>query len=149
MSKLVHTKKSEHFLGEIVLDPVTNKKRIAHNSERYLQHFLNTKTKVGEKVSITITTQQLKRTLRQNRYYWANINHISEQTGNDADDLHNLFKGMFLGSGIVSVMGHKVRRTKSTTELSVTDFGEYIDKIAEFTEIEPLPVENWELAKPK
>lgn len=146
MSKLVHTNKSEHFLGKIVMDEETGKKRITHNSERYLQHFLNTKTKVGEKVSITITTQQLKRTLRQNRYYWANLQHISDQGSNDPEDLHNLFKGLFLSKGVVNVLGHRVRRTKSTTDLSVTGFAEYMEKIAELTGIELLPIENWELA---
>lgn len=72
------------------------------------------------------------------RYYWVYINTISDDTGEHKDDLHELFSGKFLGQGIREIFGHKVRRKKSTTTLSTSEFLEYLADIYHLTEI-PLP----------
>lgn len=65
------------------------------------------------------------RTDEQNRYYWAFLNEFSDYSGTDSDDLHNFFKDKFLtdrASGL----------TASTTDLCVSAFADYLDKIAAF-----------------
>ena len=85
--------------------------------------------------------------MAQNRYYWgAYLPIISEETGeNDLERLHELFKGLFLTKTIAEVLGKKVRITKSTTELSVSEFMEYITNIEEFTGITSPPTENYDI----
>lgn len=95
---------------------------------------------------MVLTNKKPKRTIAQNNYYWLYLGIIEKETGNLADDMHKLFKGKFLSNAIVEVFGEKVRREKSTTELTVTEFSEYIEKIAVFTGIQPPPVENFDSA---
>ncbi len=148
MSSLVHSHKSEIFAGEIIYEKTANKKKLRLNAERYFQHFLNTKTNVGDRVTVKVTNQKPKRTTQQNRYYWGvYLPLISEKTGeDDLDRLHELFKGMFLTKTIAEVLGKKVRITKSTTDLTVSEFCEYVLNIEAFTSVEAPPTENYDLA---
>lgn len=117
------------------------------NHPMYIRHELN-KYKAGEKVTCYYTNEQLKRTEAQNRYYWGvYLPMISAETGNDIDDLHILFKGKFLSKGVVEVMGHKIRRAKSTTELSAGQFSEYIQRIEELTGVLAPPTEEYNFGK--
>lgn len=126
-----YTKTSKGFSGVIV--ERGGMKEWQANHPIYLRHEIN-KYKAGDKVTCYYTQEKLKRTEAQNRYYWgAYLPMISAETGNDIDDLHTLFKGMFLSKGIVEVLGHKVRQAKSTTELTAGQFSEYISRIEELT----------------
>ena len=148
MSKLLNTFKSESFAAEIVLDKQANRKRVKINADRYYQHFLNTKLKEGDHVTVTVTNKKPKRTEQQNRYYWGvYLPILAQETGeDDVERLHELFKGMFLTKTIAEVLGKKVRITKSTTDLSVVDFIEYILAIEKYTGIQAPPTENYNLA---
>lgn len=148
MSSLVHSHKSESFAGEVVWEKTANKKRLKLNADRYFQHFLNIKTKVGDRVTVKITNQKPQRTVQQNRYYWGvYLPLIADKTGeDDLERLHELFKGMFLTKTIAEVLGKKVRITKSTTDLTVSEFCEYVLDIEKFTEVEAPPTENYDLA---
>jgi len=83
-----------------------------------------------------------KRTLNQNSYYWVYLEVIAKETGNDKDDLHELFKSIFLPSKVVKIKGkkhtHEFTRKKSTTELTRSEFSEYMERICAYTEV-PLP----------
>lgn len=143
---LAHTYKSNHFAAEVAHVPY-GKKMLKFNSEISLRHFIN-KLEVGEKLSVTIAQHKPRRTQSQNNYYWGvYLPLISQETGeSDLDRLHELFKGKFLTREIVEVLGEKVRIKKSTTDLSVSDFGQYIMNIEDFTGIVAPPVENYDLA---
>ena len=78
------------------------------------------------------------RSLNQNSYYWFYLEIIARETGNTADMLHRLFKGLFLPKEIVKFKGKEYPMSGSTTKLSKTDMGEYLDKIAAECEV-PLP----------
>lgn len=142
-----YTTRTEQFAGEIVREKLTPNNRLKIESSRFYQHQLN-KMKPGEKVSIYISNKKPKRTEQQNRYYWGvYLPLVSQETGEaDLDRLHNFFKGKFLTTGIHEVLGEKVRMTKSTAQLSVGEFNEYIVNIAALTNVEPPPTENYALA---
>lgn len=140
---LSYTYRSKTFSGKIF--SVNGKKEWKPESELWLKHELQ-KYNVGDKVTMMLTNRKPKRTEAQNNYYWLYIHLVATETGNNADDLHSLFKGKFLGSQIVEVMGEKVRRTRSTTDLSVGEFIDYIIKIEAFTEIQAPPTESFGLA---
>lgn len=137
---LVHTFRTQSFAGVIELDRATGRKKLVIKAEAYFKNQLN-KFQVGTAVSVYITDKKPKRTENQNRYYWLYVGMIAAETGNDQDELHELFKGKFLTEKIVYVLGEPVRMKKSTTELSVTDFSEFISKIEVLTGILAPPAE--------
>ena len=134
--------RTEDFAGYI--EEVNGKKTLRINSPTFYQHQIN-KLKVGEKVSIYLSTKKPKRSEQQNRYYWGvYLPIISAETGEkDLQALHNLFRGKFLTTAIVEVLGEKVRLARSTTDLSVSEFIEYIMSIEALTGIEAPPTENY------
>ena len=82
------------------------------------------------------------RTGSQNNYYWLYLDIISMETGNDASELHEFFKRTLLPAKKVRITGkkkiHEFERETSTTELTKTEFGEYLDKICALVGV-PLP----------
>lgn len=76
---------------------------------------------------VTLEHIERDRTTLQNCFYWAMLNDIAEQTGNDVDDLHLHFRARFLQDRTV-----KPARIKSTTELTVSEFVRYIDQILSY-----------------
>lgn len=78
----------------------------------------------GGDYRITIEEVDAGRTNEQNRFYWAILNEIADQTGNSSDDLHETFRAMFLTD-----RGAVPPRIRSTTELDVREFITYIDQI--------------------
>lgn len=139
--------RSQSFAAVVRKSKVDGRASLNVVSNRFFQHQLN-KFQDEEKVTLEIHNRKPKRTEQQNRYYWgAYLPIIAKETGeHDLDALHELFKGKFLSDGIVEVLGEKVRKKKSTTDLGVGDFCEFIMNIQALTGIEPPPTENWELA---
>lgn len=69
----------------------------------------------------------------QNRFYWVYLGVISDETGDDARSLHQVFKSMFLPPKFVTMFGKEVQVSASTTELDKQQFGEYMERIAALT----------------
>ena len=129
-----------------VIEVVDGQNKIRISSPDWFQTQLN-KFEEGEKVSMYISNRRPKRSDAQNRYYFGvYLPLIAKETGEyNIDRLHNLFKGMFLTTGIVEVLGQKVRMTKSTTELSKNDFSEYIMAIEAETGVQAPPTADYGL----
>lgn len=92
----------------------------------------------GKKVVVEIELERSKRTLNQNAFYWLYLGVIEKETGNNATDLHELFKRKFLPPIPKKILGVDFRIPATTTQLTKAEFGEYLDKISAFTEI-PIP----------
>lgn len=92
----------------------------------------------GQDVLIGIDEKKPTRSAEQNNLYFLYLGVIAEETGHSKDDLHDLFKGKFLGGEVVEVFGEKVRQKKSTTKLNKNDFAEYLLAIEELTGV-PIP----------
>jgi len=91
----------------------------------------------GKDFSLIIDERKPTRSEQQNRYYWLYVQMISDETGYTKDEVHTLCKGKFLTREIKEVLGEKVRITKSTTDLTKSEFSEYILEIQNFTGITP------------
>lgn len=87
---------------------------------------------------VTISKYKKKRSLSQNAYYHAIVVPAVRMglidMGFDADKLdnestHELLKAKFLKEDLGNEHGEFVTRIKSTTELSTTDFMNYVDDI--------------------
>lgn len=127
-----------------------HRNRLKLSAPQFYQHALN-QYKPGDFVTVTITNKRPKRTVSQNNYYWgAYLPAIAEETGDyDLEALHEFFKRKFLAKETVEIFGEAVLKTKSTTELSVLEFSEYIEKIAALTNIQPPPTSNYFESPPK
>lgn len=137
--------RSQPFAARIAT--VDGEKKLIVESKPWYRHNLQ-KFKEGDHVTLEIHSRKPKRTEQQNRYYWGvYLPLIAHETGeHDLDALHELFKGKFLTEGIVEVLGQKVRKKKSTTELGRGEFSEFIMNIEAETGIEAPPTENYDLA---
>lgn len=71
------------------------------------------------------------RTKRQNRYLWGVVYKLlSDETGNDAEDLHEYFLGEYFGWEWVHVMRVKTQRPKHRSKnLRTNDFFEFVEFI--------------------
>lgn len=79
-----------------------------------------------------IKVERLKnsRSKQQNSYYWAVIlKTISESTGHSEEELHAIFKKMFLPKIFKKFGKRTVMISGSTTALSTDEFARYIDRI--------------------
>jgi len=113
------------------------------------------KTNLTGKVLIDIQNLPLKRSDRQNRYYWGVVIPLVKSCLESAgytlnlDDTHEVIKQQFNKKVIVSENGHEITLGQSTAKLSKDDFAVFIKKIESFT-IEnfntplPQPFENYE-----
>lgn len=76
-------------------------------------------------VEVIVRKPQQPRSLKENNYYWGVIiKMISEETGAFPDDVHYELKRMFLKQS-----GDKIPVLISTTNLSTTDFEEFLSKV--------------------
>lgn len=87
---------------------------------------------------ITLHKKTNSRSTKQNSFYWAYLTIVSEETGEDSNKLHYLFKQELLPPKFETVMGVEVELEKTTTKLNTQEFMDYMDRICAFTGI-PVP----------
>lgn len=96
------------------------------NKPRFQKYLLSlSRPNKPTKIEIIIKRYRKKRSVQQNRYYWLCLNFIGNEIGEDAEELHNTFKAMFLTDRT-----GKIPIVRSTTKLNTVQFTEYMDKIA-------------------
>jgi hypothetical protein len=78
------------------------------------------------------------RSNNQNKLYWAYLQIVENETGNNASDLHEMLKRTLLPPKFITVLGKEIKIPMSTTELNKSDFTIYLDKISALTGV-PLP----------
>lgn len=81
---------------------------------------------------VEIKRHQRKRSINQNSLYWSWLNIIGNDTGHDADELHDFFKARFLPVIEDEVAGEAFIRRPSTRKLTTLEMSEYMDKINSF-----------------
>jgi len=86
--------------------------------------------KEGQEVTIKVEKQKKNRTLDQNAWYWAGVlPTVAEYTGNSTEELHEIFKRMFLSPQFITYRDKQIKVPGSTTTLSTVEFSEYIEKV--------------------
>ncbi len=81
---------------------------------------------------VKVTCKRGKRSIDANALYWMWLNCISDETGNDKDDLHHFFKDKYLGIKRVVIFGDEFAKKLSTTDLDSKQFSQYLNKIQVF-----------------
>ena len=108
---------------------IKNGKVTFQDRERFDNHLLNYE---GKTVVVTVREQKERRSLNLNSYYWAVIvKLLSEETGYNKDEMHEVLKSMFLRTRY-QIKGVWVDSTKSTTKLSNKEMGEFIEEVKRF-----------------
>lgn len=103
------------------------------NKEKFLEWMAGQEGKF-----VTIELDTPLRSNQQNRYYWLYLGIIENETGENADDLHEFFKRKLLPPEWKTIRGEEIRLPRSTSGLNKNDFTEYLDKICALTGV-PLP----------
>lgn len=89
-------------------------------------------------VEITLRRKKRSRSTNQNRWYWGCIlAYISEATGYEPEELHELFKVKFLPKALTLTDGNGVIAEEgviggSTASLKTDEFGEYCERVRRF-----------------
>ncbi len=104
-----------------------------YNEARFRQALKENEGKV-----FRIEQEVSTRSLSQNKLYWKYLDLIEMETGNNANDLHELFRRTLLKPKVIKVLGREIVIPGSTTELKKHEFADYLDKISAETNI-PIP----------
>lgn len=80
---------------------------------------------------VVIRKKAKQRTTRQNRFYFGPVLEcFSNWMGDTKDNLHKLFKVKFLGVEKTIVDGVELVEPKSSADLTVEEFGLFLDKVS-------------------
>lgn len=125
------------------------------NRKAFLEHL---RTFIGCEIVITIEKKKRKRSELQNAYYHGvilpcvrmGLKDMGFQEYRTNEQVHDLLKYRFLKTDSANEHGQFIERIKSTTELSTSEFMDFIAEIqqfsAEFLNISiPEPNKDWKL----
>ena len=108
---------------------IKNGKVTFQDKEKFNSHLHNCE---GKNVVITMGEQKKRRSLNLNSYYWGvAVKLLSEHTGYDKDEVHEVLKSMFLRTKY-KINGVWIDGTKSTTKLSNQEMNEYLEQVKRF-----------------
>ena len=85
----------------------------------------------AKRVELTLAREKKARSLKANAYLWGVVYRtIAEWSGHDEDELHEVFKGMFLPAReLMFPTGEAVEARGSTKVLDSFAFAEYVSKV--------------------
>ena len=130
------------MISPVFWGKVKNAKLDLHDKDKFLLWLVKLE---GKDIELRVDKYREKRTDNQNRYYWIVCTIVAEETGHDPEEIHEIFKSMFLKTW--TKLKHKrIQRIQSTTELNTNLFVDYVDKCIRFAGQElnifvPLPGE--------
>jgi len=100
--------------------------------ESLVQSFFRENPQV-EKAVISLKEDRMNRTQRQNALYWIWVQYLADQTGYTKDAMHDILRDKFLGYREVKAKDKTIRALRSTTDLNVDEFKEYLQEIDFFS----------------
>ena len=83
----------------------------------------------GFTLDVEVREHKKTRTKKQSSLYWSLIGIIAKDKGYDSEDLHLALKIKFLGTTEKQIAGQTYIIPNSTTKLTTTQFGEYVDRV--------------------
>jgi len=103
-------------------------------AETCVAKILGIKTNQEEPYEVVIQKYKSKRSTEQNNRYWMLLREFSKETGHTPEELHNIMSAEILGyeSFDSKISDKTLTIPKSTTSLSVEEFGEYMQRVEQF-----------------
>lgn len=84
----------------------------------------------GKDVFVTIKPVRRTRSLPQNAWYWGCVLPlISEHTGHSVEELHEIFKRLFLPPKYIEYRGKEIKLPSSTTATDTLEFATFVDRV--------------------
>ena|SRR5688572_2286426 len=85
----------------------------------------------GKRLAITVARETQRRSLKANAYLWGVVYPtIAEWCGHDSEELHDVFKAMFLAPReLLLPTGELMNARGSTAVLDLEQFSEYVSKV--------------------
>lgn len=87
------------------------------------------KIPVDEVIELSLKPYKPTRSQQQNSRYWLIITKISDHTGHDKNELHEMFKNRFLGMQTTEIAGETITHQRSSAKLKVAEFQEYMERV--------------------
>ncbi len=144
-----YTYTSRSYAGVVVVDGSTHKKRVKIKAPLYYENEIN-KLKPGDEVSIVLTNRRAKRTEAQNNYWWGvylpAILAEGYGAGSALETHEDLARRFLTVKEWRNTHGQICYVRRSTTELTVGQFCDFIVNVHTETGVEPPPTENFGLA---
>jgi hypothetical protein len=89
------------------------------------------RTREGKGVSLKLARPKSTRTIEQNKLYWGTyLTAIAQHTGHTTEDVHEFVKEVLLPRRFVRIGEKEVEVKKTTTDLSVKEFSEFLERVA-------------------
>ena len=85
--------------------------------------------------TVEVIEKKSTRSISQNSLMWLWLTCISFETGNDRDELHDIFKKKWIEPKKIVLFGEEINRY-STADLNTTQFKYYLDHIQAFASTE-------------
>ncbi len=83
-----------------------------------------------DELTVTIEKRTLPRSNQQNKYYWgAVLPVIAQETGHTEEELHEIYKRMFLPRKTIKYKDHEYPVPGSTTDCDISDFTAYVERV--------------------
>lgn len=83
-----------------------------------------------DELEVTVEKHRSQRSNQQNRYYWGVVlNIIANETGHSTEELHEIYKRMFLPRKVIKYREREFPVPSSTTDCDISDFHEYIERV--------------------
>lgn len=83
-----------------------------------------------DELVVTIEKRKQQRSNQQNRYYWGVVLPvISHETGHSVEELHEIYKRMFLPRKLIKYKEREFPVPSSTTDCDISDFTSYIERV--------------------
>jgi len=115
---------------QFIVQEVNGSKAIVLNSPLHYKQWINSKTKVGEKGTITLSFKKLPRSQSQLNYYWVLVGYLAEYTGFTDDEIHEALMKLKFGTKKVKIGSETVEVRKSISSnarFPLVDMIELID----------------------
>ena len=77
-----------------------------------------------------------RRTLSQNKLYFAVLTEMANETGHTKDEMHDAMKTKFLPQQVIELAGEEVYIPGSSAKLDKAMFAEYVEKVIAFAATE-------------
>lgn len=85
----------------------------------------------GKAVTVKFSAPMSSRSLEQNRFYWGVIlTEIAAHTGHTTEEVHAVVKDLFLTRKFITLGSLTTEIRKTTTDLTVGEFANYLEQIA-------------------
>ena len=107
--------------------------RDERNRNALIEHIAKLSLKRPWTVKIALFVK--KRTNPQLALYWKRLHVIADITGNEAEDLHDIFKRKFIAPDVIDLGGESYARW-TTGKLSTKEMSEFMEKVSAFASIE-------------